>query len=56
LRAAALQFPLRHPAVVSIVTGMRSRAEVDDNMACMSLGLSDDFWRALDVARMESFR
>lgn len=54
LRAAALQFPLRHPAVASVVTGMRSRAEVDDNIACMSLKLSDDFWRALDVARMQA--
>jgi D-threo-aldose 1-dehydrogenase len=32
LEAAALQFPLGHPAVVSVVTGMRSPAEVRANV------------------------
>ena len=33
LPAAALQFPLAHPAVASVVTGMRSAAEVEANLA-----------------------
>jgi D-threo-aldose 1-dehydrogenase len=33
LAAAALQFPLGHPAVASVVTGMRSVAEVEANLA-----------------------
>ena len=51
LRAAALQFPLRHPAVASVVTGMRSAGEVNDNVAAMSLAIPEDFWPALEVAR-----
>ena len=33
LPAAALQFPLHHPAVASVVTGMRSAEEADANLA-----------------------
>jgi D-threo-aldose 1-dehydrogenase len=50
LRAAALQFALRFPAVASIVTGMRSRAEVNANIDAMSMPLSSAFWDAMDAA------
>ena len=36
LRAAAIQFPLRHPGVASVVVGARSAAEVHD-----AVGMSD---------------
>jgi len=31
LKAAALQFPLGHPAVVSVIPGCRSVAEAEEN-------------------------
>ena len=33
LRAAAIQFPLHHPAVASVVTGMRNAEEAQANLA-----------------------
>lgn len=36
LRAAAVQFPLRHPAVVSVAVGARSGAQVRDNVAMLT--------------------
>jgi D-threo-aldose 1-dehydrogenase len=54
LRAAALQFPLRHPAVASVVTGMRLRAEVDENVAAMATSIPAEFWPALERARYGS--
>ena len=35
LKAAALQFPFRHPAVTSVLTGVRSTAELDDNASLL---------------------
>ncbi|HWD35128.1 MAG TPA: aldo/keto reductase, partial [Casimicrobiaceae bacterium] len=47
LAAAALQFPLAHPAVASVVTGMRKRAEVDANRAHCAAPIPADFWTEL---------
>lgn len=47
LRAAALQFPLRHPAVTSVVVGARSKAEIDDNVALFRHPIPADLWSAL---------
>jgi D-threo-aldose 1-dehydrogenase len=47
LAAAALQFPLAHPAVASVVTGMRSAAEAAQNLAHMRAPIPPDFWREL---------
>ncbi len=33
LAAAALQFPLAHPTVASVVTGMRSTSDAQANLA-----------------------
>jgi D-threo-aldose 1-dehydrogenase len=44
LRAAALRFPLRHPAVVSVLAGCRSAAEVDDNADLLELDIPDALW------------
>jgi len=49
LPAAALQFGLRHPAVRSIVTGMRTADEVARNVALMQCPIPDEFWVALDA-------
>ena len=47
IAAAALQFPLAHPAVASVVTGMRSRGEVAANIAHCRAPIPDDFWAEL---------
>nr|WP_239557008.1 aldo/keto reductase [Dyella flava] len=45
--AAALQFPLAHPAVASVVCGLRSIAEVDTASERMQANIPADAWRAL---------
>jgi D-threo-aldose 1-dehydrogenase len=44
LAAAALQFPLAHPAVASVVAGMRSPLEVEANLALMRADIPEAFW------------
>jgi D-threo-aldose 1-dehydrogenase len=48
LPAAALQFGLRHPAVRSVVTGMRTADEVARNVALMQHAIPPAFWAALE--------
>ncbi|WP_077440942.1 aldo/keto reductase [Rhodanobacter sp. C01] len=48
--AAALQFPLAHPAVASVVCGLRSVAEVDSASARMQATVPAEAWRALREA------
>ena len=48
--AAALQFPLAHPAVASVVCGLRSIAEVDQAAARLQATIPADAWRALHDA------
>jgi D-threo-aldose 1-dehydrogenase len=38
IKAAALQFPLAHPAVQSLVVGMIAPTEVDQNLAALREG------------------
>jgi D-threo-aldose 1-dehydrogenase len=47
LAAAALQFPLRHPAVSSVVVGMRSSQEVAQNVRWFGEEISGPFWKHL---------
>jgi len=47
IAAAALQFPLAHPAVSSVVTGMRNPAEAQQNLAHLRAAIPADFWREL---------
>jgi D-threo-aldose 1-dehydrogenase len=47
LEAAALRFPLAHPAVVSVLAGMRSPQQVLANANWMRRALPDDLWTAL---------
>jgi D-threo-aldose 1-dehydrogenase len=49
LRSAALQFPYRHPAVTSVVTGMRSRSEVLQNLKAFDDEIPEAFWS--EIAR-----
>jgi D-threo-aldose 1-dehydrogenase len=47
LKAAALQFPRAHPAIVSVIPGARSLAEFDDNLRLASWPIPAVFWHAL---------
>ena len=47
LAAAALQFPLHHPAVASVVTGMRSAEEAMANLAHCRAPIPPVFWDEL---------
>lgn len=47
LKAAALQFPLAHPAVVSVLTAARSVLQVDDNMVMFQQTIPPALWRDL---------
>jgi D-threo-aldose 1-dehydrogenase len=52
LAAAALQFPLAHPAVASVVTGMRNGAEVEANVAHCRVPIPAGFWAELKHERL----
>jgi D-threo-aldose 1-dehydrogenase len=47
LRAAALQFPLGHPAVAGVLVGARSAAEVRDAAAMAAVDIPARLWRRL---------
>jgi D-threo-aldose 1-dehydrogenase len=47
LRAAALQFPRAHPAVVSVIPGARTIAELDQNLEFAACTIPSAFWHAL---------
>ncbi len=48
LVAAAIQFPLRHPGVTSILVGARSPDEIADDLRLLDLSVPDDLWSELD--------
>ena len=52
LRAAALQFPLAHPAVTTVLTGARSAREIEENAALFALTIPPALWEHL---RREGF-
>jgi D-threo-aldose 1-dehydrogenase len=47
LKAAALQFPFRHPAVVSVLTGCRSVGELDENVRMIDVEIPAALWDEL---------
>jgi D-threo-aldose 1-dehydrogenase len=47
LPAAALQFPLAHPSVVSIIPGATHPSEVTQNVTALSSTVPEAFWTAL---------
>ena len=49
LRAAALQFPTRHPAVDAVVTGAGRPASVRDTHAQLGTTVPDELWAELDA-------
>jgi len=49
LAAAALQFPLAHPAVASVVPGLANRDQVERTVTDMQAVIADAFWRELQA-------
>jgi D-threo-aldose 1-dehydrogenase len=47
LKAAALQFPLAHPAIACVLTGVRSAAEFEENERLFRHSIPDDMWQEL---------
>ena len=52
LKAAALQFPLAHPAVACVAPGVRTIAEFDENLALSNHAIPGAFWRDLRAERL----
>jgi D-threo-aldose 1-dehydrogenase len=48
LAAAALQFPLRHPAVASVVVGARSAEEIEEDARLLDVAIPDAVWPELE--------
>lgn len=47
LKAAALQFPLGHPAVAAVLSGSRSTAELEENLSMFRLEIPSGLWAEL---------
>ena len=52
LTAASLQFPLRHPAVTSVLTGARSSRELLANIADFDREIPVEIWQELEEAKL----
>lgn len=48
LAQAAMQFPLRHPAISAILVGCRSRDEVLQNIADFDTVIAEDIWHDIE--------
>ncbi len=49
LTAAALQYPLRHPAVASVLPGIRSAAQTETCVRAIIEPIPEQFWNDLDT-------
>lgn len=49
LPGAALAFPLRHPAVVNVMAGMRSPSQVERNIELLTEDIPQEFWADLQT-------
>ena len=49
LKAAAMQFPLAYPAVVSIITGPANPRELEKNVQMSTSAISSELWVALKL-------
>lgn len=53
LKAAAIQFPLAHPAIACVLTGARAVAELDENLAMMAYDVPEGLWNDLSDAGVQ---
>jgi D-threo-aldose 1-dehydrogenase len=49
LKAAAIQFPLRHPGVATVLSGIASRKELEENIKHFDFDIPEEVWRGLEV-------
>ena len=49
LPAAALQFPLRHPAVINVVAGASNRKQIEGNVAFVEQSIPEAMWDELET-------
>ncbi|KIC37069.1 pyridoxal 4-dehydrogenase [Ruegeria sp. ANG-R] len=49
LPAAALQFPLAHPQVISVIPGLRNRSELLQTLEWAATDIPKEFWQALQA-------
>jgi D-threo-aldose 1-dehydrogenase len=47
LAAAAIQFPLRHPAVTAVLVGARSATEMEEDAGLLEIAIPDELWAEL---------
>lgn len=52
LKAAALQFPLAHTAVASVIPGCASISEVEENMRMVDYSIPSEFWREMQRKKL----
>ena len=50
IAAAALQFPIAHPCIATVIPGMRSPQEVEENVENMNREIPIDVWRLFKEA------
>jgi D-threo-aldose 1-dehydrogenase len=50
LKAAAIQFPLRHPAVTAVLIGPRNESELSDSQNMIKASIPDALWPELKTA------
>ncbi len=50
LKAAALQFPLHHPCIASVIPGTSSAAELNENLRMLNAPIPKAFWHDLKSA------
>jgi D-threo-aldose 1-dehydrogenase len=50
LKAAALQFPLAHPAVAAVIPGAMAVEEVEENAAMLEVPIPSALWAELKEA------
>lgn len=48
LRAAAMQFPRRHPAVHAVVLGSGTRGEIQDSLTMLEIPVPEELWTELE--------
>ncbi len=56
LKAAALQFPLHHPCVASVIPGTSSAAELNQNLHMLGIAIPQALWRDLKSAGLMDAR
>jgi D-threo-aldose 1-dehydrogenase len=52
LKAAAIRFPLGHPAVTCVIVGCRSPEEVDENVDMFETPIPEELWNDLRAAKL----